>query len=224
MIDESQHDNIPELDEGQASDESLVKTHQRIRREPFFSDSPVLFFSAIALMVALIFAWFYERRYMGNDDPQMYLHDRAYIALYQEWQDRPMGPVEYDYFAIGENQYTKMACVGCHQADGEGDPAGLNPPLAGSEYVIHEDASLSVKILLAGLVGPVTVKGKEYNGVMAAFGASMKDHELAGLLTYIRQSWGNEASEVTLEEVAAVRAEIGSRAPWTASELQSYFD
>ena len=224
MSDESEHHNFPGIDEGLASDESLVKTHARIRREPFFTASPVLFFSAIALIVALVFAWFYERRYMGSDDPQMYLHDRTDIALYGDWLERPRGPIVYDYYAIGESLYTKMACVGCHQANGEGDPAGLNPPLAGSEYVIHEEASLPTKILLAGLVGPITVKGKDYNGVMAAFGAGLKDHEVAGLVTFIRQNWGNEASGITEEEVAAIRAEIGSRASYTADELKDYFN
>ena len=222
MSDESQNHNISGVDEGLASDESILKTHTRIRREPFFVASPVLFTTATMLIVVLIFGWFYQRRYMGEQNPQMYLHERTDIALYNDWLERPRGPIVYDYYAIGESLYTKMACVGCHQANGEGLP-GQFPPLAGSEYVTIEDSTLTTKVLLAGLVGPVTVKGNEYNGNMAAYGGGLKDHEIAGVVTYIRKNWGNESSEVTKEDVAAVRGDIGDRGPWSAEELGSYF-
>lgn len=223
MSDESRHDNFSGVDESRASDESILKTHTRMRREPFFGASPVLFISCLALLVVLVFGWFYQRRYMGEQGPQMYLHERTDIALYNDWLERPKGPIVYDYYAIGESLYTKMACIGCHQANGEGLP-GQFPPLAGAEYVTIEDATLTTKIVLGGLVGPVSVKGSEYNGNMAAYGPGLKDHEIAGLVTYIRKNWGNEGSEVNKDDVAAVRAEIGSRGPWTAEELQSYFD
>jgi mono/diheme cytochrome c family protein len=51
----------------------------------------------------------------------------------------------------------------------------------------------------------------------------LKDHEIAGLVTYIRQNWGSEASGISEEEVAAIRAEIGGRASYTADELKEYF-
>ena len=218
MSDESQHQEFSGVDESRASDESILKTHTRIRRELFFTASPVLFFTGIALVTVIVFGWFYQRRYMGEHNPQMYLHERTDIALYNDWLERPKGPIVYDYYAIGESLYTKMACVGCHQANGEGLP-GQFPPLADSEYVKIEDATLTTKIILAGLVGPVKVKGNEYNGNMAAYGPALKDHEIAGLVTYIRKNWGNESSGVTNEQVAAVRADIGSRDPWTAEEL-----
>lgn len=215
MSDELQNRNLPGIDRGLASDESIVKTHARIRREPSTA-YPVLFFTCTAVIAVLIFSWFYARRYMGENNS--YLHERSDIALYTDWQNRPRGPVVYDYYAIGESLYTKMACVGCHQADGNGLP-GQFPPLVGSEYVVSEDPTMPTKILLTGLVGPITVKGNEYNGNMAAYGPGLKDHEIAGLVTYIRKNWGNEASEVTADQVAAVRAEIGDRGPWTAEEL-----
>ena len=49
-------------------------------------------------------------------------------------------------------------------------------------------------------------------------------HEIAGLVSYIRSTWGNEAGEVTADEVAAVRAEVGQRPQWIAEELASYLD
>jgi len=217
MSDEFQNRDLPAIDAGKASDVSIVKTHARIRREPTIA-SPVGFFSWVAVLAVVVFSWFYYVRYMGEGEGQMYLHERTDIALYENWQNRPRGPVVYDYYAIGEELYSKMACVGCHQADGNGLP-GQFPPLAGSEYVVTEDPATPIKILLAGLVGPITVKGAEYNGNMAAYGPALKDHEIAGVVTYIRKNWGNEASEVTQDQVAAVRAEIGSRPPYTADEL-----
>ncbi len=215
MSDELQNRNLPGIDQGLASDESIVKTHARIRREPSTA-YPVLFFTCTAVITVLIFSWFYARRYMGENNS--YLHERSDVALYTDWQARPRGPVVYDYYAIGESLYTKMACVGCHQADGNGLP-GQFPPLVGSEYVVSDDHTLPTKILLAGLVGPITVNGNEYNGNMAAYGPGLKDHEIAGLVTYIRKTWGNEASEVTADQVATVRAEVGDRGPYTAEEL-----
>ena len=223
MSEDSQIKNLPGIDEGQASDESIVKTHARIRREPA-NASPVLFFTSMALIAVLIFGWFYFRRYMGGqENTQIYLHERSDIALYQSWVDRPRGPIVYDYYAIGEDLYTKMACVGCHMPDGQGKP-GEFPPLVDSEYVILEDSTVPTKILLSGLIGPITVKGNQYNGNMPAYGPGLKDHEIAGLVTYIRSTWGNEAGEVTADEVAAVRAEVGQRPQWIAEELASYLD
>ncbi len=223
MSEDSQNKNLLGIDEGQASDESIVKTHARIRHEPS-NASPVLFFTSMALIAVLVFGWFYLRRYMGGENnEQIYLHERSEIALYKSWLDRPRGPIVYDYYAIGEDLYTRMACVGCHMPDGQGKP-GEFPPLADSIYVTHEDSKLPIKILLSGLIGPVTVNGNEYNGNMAAYGPGLKDHEIAGVVTYIRNTWGNEAGEVTADEVAAVRAEIGDRPQWTAEELASYLD
>ena len=215
MSDEFQNRDLPGIDQSLASDESIVKTHARIRREPSTA-FPVLFFTCSAVIAVIIFSWFYARRYLGEENS--YLHERADIALHNDWQERPRGPIVYDYFAIGESLYTKMACVGCHQADGNGLP-GQFPPLAGSEYVVTEDQAVPTKILLAGLVGPITVKGNEYNGNMPAYGLGLKDHEIAGLVTYIRNNWGNEAGEVNTDGVAAMRAEIGVRSPYTAEEL-----
>jgi mono/diheme cytochrome c family protein len=55
---------------------------------------------------------------------------------------------------------------------------------------------------------------------MPAMGAALSDSDLAAVLTYIRQSWGNKAPEITPEQVKAVRAEVGNRTqPWSTAEL-----
>lgn len=94
-------------------------------------------------------------------------------------------------------------CVACHQATGQGLP-GVFPPLAGSEWVIGNEATAAA-ILLHGIHGPLTVKGTVYNGVMPAFGGQLNDEQIAAVLTHIRSQWGNAAVPVTAETVAAAR-------------------
>jgi hypothetical protein len=79
------------------------------------------------------------------------------------------------------------------------------------------------RILINGLNGPIEVVGKQYNGNMPAFGPNglnLKPIEIAGVLTYIRQSWGNQASEITEATMIAYMDQYGSRGtPWTAEEV-----
>lgn len=99
-------------------------------------------------------------------------------------------------------QIFKTTCASCHQESGQG-VAGAFPPLAGSPWVT-EDAHTPVLIVLRGVQGPIEVKGTTYSSVMPSF-SSLKDEELAKVLTYIRGSWGNKAPEITVEQVAALR-------------------
>ncbi len=94
-------------------------------------------------------------------------------------------------------------CMTCHQKNGEGVP-GLNPPLAGTEWVTGDKTRL-IGIVLNGLQEEIEVNGEKYNNVMASH-AFLSDKQIADVLSYIRQDFGNDAAEVTEAEVAAVRA------------------
>jgi nitrite reductase (NO-forming) len=94
-------------------------------------------------------------------------------------------------------------CSTCHQPDGKG-LAGVFPPLAQSDYLAKGNAEL-IKIVLNGLTGPVTVNGQDYNSVMPPM-SQLTDDEVANILTYTLNSWGNPGGRVTKEEVAKVRA------------------
>lgn len=94
-------------------------------------------------------------------------------------------------------------CVACHQADGNG-VAGAFPPLTKSEW-IEGDKTRLIGLVLNGMQGPITVKGEEYNNVMPPHGF-LSDEDIAATLTYVRQAFGNSASEITTAEVAEVRA------------------
>lgn len=97
----------------------------------------------------------------------------------------------------------QASCQACHRADGTGT-RGLFPPLAGSDYLMA-DEKRAISTVLNGLSGPVTVNGVEYNLQMPAQ-RNLTDEDLASILTYVRNSWGNKGGPTTPEEVAAVRA------------------
>jgi mono/diheme cytochrome c family protein len=113
-------------------------------------------------------------------------------------------------------------CAACHQANGMG-LAGAFPPLGKSEWVTG-DPGIPIRVVLHGLQGEITVEGQKYNSMMLPYGGTgeMSDAEVAAVLTYVRSSFGNSASAVTADEVAAVRAATAGRTtPWTAAELKS---
>lgn len=97
-------------------------------------------------------------------------------------------------------------CAACHQANGEGLP-GVFPPLAGSEWVTGEPKVLA-NILLHGITGDIEVQGSTYAGMMPPF-PQLSDAELAGVLTHIRSTWGNQAEAIDAAFIATER-EAGS--------------
>ena len=106
---------------------------------------------------------------------------------------------------IGKAQY--LVCGACHGQNGEGGP--IAPPIAGSEWVTGPVSNLII-IQLRGLQGPITVAGVEYNyPVGMAPMAYQTDEQIASVLTYIRNSFGNKAYAVTPDQVAAMRGEVG---------------
>jgi mono/diheme cytochrome c family protein len=123
-------------------------------------------------------------------------------------------PIDPAVLAIGKVQF--MICAACHGQNGEGSAVG--PPLAGSEWVNGPVSNL-IRIQLRGLQGPIKVKGTEYNFVAPMTPmAYQTDEQIAGVLTYVRNNFGNKAPAVKPEQVAALRSEVG-KPPLTAAEL-----
>jgi mono/diheme cytochrome c family protein len=137
------------------------------------------------------------------------------IATHLTGRDREL-------FAQGKAIYSRDGfCMTCHQPDGTGlDPSGF-PPLAGTKWVTGSEDRL-IKIVLKGLYGPMEVNGHRYGGhvPMTPFGGMLKDEEIAAVLTYVRNSFGNKASPIKPEKVTAVRsATSGKKDFYTAEEL-----
>jgi nitrite reductase (NO-forming) len=108
-------------------------------------------------------------------------------------------------------------CIACHQPTGKG-LAPVFPSIAGVP-IVNGDATLPIKFILHGLMGPITVDGVTYNSMMPPV-AGVSDQDIADVLTYVRQSFGNKANPVTADQVKAVRAANAARtAPWNTAEL-----
>ncbi|HEY6900382.1 MAG TPA: cytochrome c [Puia sp.] len=101
----------------------------------------------------------------------------------------------------GKQVYLEQ-CLACHQVDGMG-VQGMNPPLIKTKFVLGDKNTL-VKIVLNGMQG-VEIEGEEYHGVMAPH-ADLTDAQIADVLTYVRNSFGNKARAITAAEVKAIRA------------------
>jgi mono/diheme cytochrome c family protein len=89
--------------------------------------------------------------------------------------------------------------------DGTGVP-NLNPPLAKSSWVTGDKKRL-INVVLKGLDQQVEIDGEYYSNVMAPHDF-LKDQEVADVLTYIRNSFGNKASLLTAAEVKTQRATV----------------
>ncbi len=102
----------------------------------------------------------------------------------------------------GKKLFTSI-CAACHQPSGQGLP-NVFPPLAGSDF-LNADKSRAIKIVMAGRQGEVVVNGTKFNNNMPAF--PLGDEDIANVLTFVYNSFGNSGLEVTPEEVKTVRAQ-----------------
>ncbi len=92
-------------------------------------------------------------------------------------------------------------CLQCHLDTGEG-VSGVFPPLANSDYLLN-NIDLSIKGIKYGLSGPIVVNDEEYDGVMANQG--LDNEEIADVMNYILNSWGNKSNDIiTIERIAQV--------------------
>ena len=103
--------------------------------------------------------------------------------------------------AQGKKIYSQY-CLSCHQADG-GGVQNMNPPLIKTSYVLGDKTRLT-KVLLNGLQD-VDIDGEPYNNVMPSHDF-LSDQQIADVLTFVRNSFGNKATAVKAAEVKAVRA------------------
>lgn len=143
--------------------------------------------------------------YSGKISDEVYLPEGTGIRVTEQPQRLvPPAKTKAERMHRGEAVY-KTNCAACHQPAGQGIPNAF-PPLAKADY-LNKDKVRAIKTVTEGLQGKVVVNGQEYDGVMPAW--SLTDEEIANVLTYIYNSWGNSGKEVTAGEVKAVRAKAG---------------
>jgi mono/diheme cytochrome c family protein len=104
----------------------------------------------------------------------------------------------------GKIVYNKI-CLACHMVSGAGVPT-MNPPLINTDYVLGDKTRL-IKIVLNGFKEDVAINGQKYSNNMLPH-RDLKDQQIANVLTYVRNSFGNKASRVTATEVEKVRGMI----------------
>ena len=182
---------------------------QREKREPRVGLEPLSIWLIVVYGLAIFCAGAYLGRYSGN--------------FSGDGLD-PLGgppPTKKAGGAQGEQQQAELTphdrgkkifaanCQTCHQANGLGVP-GQYPPLAGSEFTTGGSRRPGM-IVLKGLEGPVTVKGQKFGtAVMQPWDKTLTDQKVADVLTYERSEWGNNASPVTAEQIAALRKELAN--------------
>ena len=209
--------NTPSNDPHKPSDTPATEVSAPVLREaaePTEKSSPIPFWLVIFAGILVFWGGFHLANNSGGFKADVYNPEISGAAA------GPAAPP--DPKVIGKRLFTQN-CAVCHQGSGMG-VAGQFPPLVASEWVVGGDwvgDNHLVKILLAGMQGPVQVKGQSYNNAMPPW-AQLKDSEIAGILTYIRSEWGNSAPLITEEFVAKVRAASTDRKePWTQKDLKA---
>jgi mono/diheme cytochrome c family protein len=198
-------------DYGETSDVQEVHAAiQREKREPRVGLEPLSMWVIAVYGFAIFFAGAYIGRYSGN------FIDAGLDPLGAPPPARKAGPggpaggpaEELTPHDRGKKIFSAN-CQTCHQANGLGVP-GQYPPLAGSEFTTggsHRPAM----IVLKGLQGPVKVKGQQFgSAVMQPWDKILTDQKIADVLTYERSEWGNNASPVTAEQIAALRKSLAN--------------
>ena len=148
--------------------------------------------------------------------------------------DKKLSKADKKLYDLGKEVYHREAlCVTCHQADGKGIDSfpdkgkptfGSYPSLARmtgypTNPWIEGEPDRAIKLVLNGMYGKMTFQGKEYGDVatgqpaMTPLGGMLKDEEVAAVISFVRQSWGNDLPMVTAAEVKKVRNEIKNKQP-----------
>lgn len=134
-------------------------------------------------------------------------------ALSNEKQDSiitDLTGIDLGLYTLGKEIFEKDGyCGTCHQHDGKGIKASGFPPLSGTKWVLENEERL-IKLTLKGLYGPINILGTDYPGQvpMTPYEGLLNDREIAAVLTYVRNSFGNKASVIKASKVAEVRDQI----------------
>lgn len=145
--------------------------------------------------------------YSGKITDEVYLPEGTSMrAIEPKAPTPPTAKNKTERMKAGQVVYTTN-CAACHQPTGTGIAQAF-PPLAKSDF-LNADKIRAIKTVTGGLQGKVKVNGQEYNGVMPAW--SLSDEDIANVLTYIYNSWGNAGHEITPAEVKKHRVQTNGQ-------------
>lgn len=162
-------------------------------------------------------AWkgnYYKEAMPAGNCPEMRTITEADREIIKNWVDdgapygtvsteKSSGPLSKEQQIEAGKHIFAITCVPCHQATGLGIP-NRYPPLAQSDF-LNADKDRAIKILINGRQGPITVNGASVTNSMPKF--PLTDGQIANVLTYVYNSYGNSGKQVTPEEVKAARSE-----------------
>lgn len=214
----------PKPDYGEDSDVSQI--HGAIRREkqePQQGSEPLPVQGFVFVAVILAAGFMYLGMYSGGFSGDVY-DERAGMAGTAAAGGGAEAEIDpaVQLMNLGKRTYTTY-CQSCHQASGLG-VAGVYPPLVGASWVL-EDPKTPTLIVLHGLQGPIEVKGNVYNNVMQQWGTALSDKEIAAVISYVRNEWGNSASMIDADFVSGIRDEFSGRTDaWSADELKALYE
>ena len=202
------------------SDEDMVKVHAKLNSEKHpptigFLQAPLIFVFLFGCLV------FFCSIQLANSTNKFQLHPpREVVDLSQEEKEA----LRLERKAESGKKIFAVRCASCHQLNGQGLP-NMFPPLSGSEWATS-DPGLITKIILKGLKGKIEVKGETWGQVPTQnmIAVPINDREIAKVTTYVRQAWGNVASEITEQQVLTFRGQAsGQTEQWTGDQLRALY-
>lgn len=138
----------------------------------------------------------------GSDSAKREAELKAQIAAEMRSNPAIAGLTKEMQIEKGKQVYMGL-CFACHQPDGKGLPMAF-PPLAASDYMLA-DRDRAIRTVLKGLTGPVTVNGTTINSIMPPQEAVLTDAQVADVLTYVFNTWGNSGDAFTVDQVKTIR-------------------
>jgi mono/diheme cytochrome c family protein/glucose/arabinose dehydrogenase/lysophospholipase L1-like esterase len=156
----------------------------------------------------------------AHETAQAHLNGKSVEEKKEEISKTHLKGKDLELYIKGKAIYSREGyCNTCHQPDGMGLSASGFPPLARTPWVTGSAERL-IKLVLNGLHGPIEVLDQKYDGQvpMTPFGGMLNDEEVAGVITYVRNSFGNKASVVSAEQVKKVRAATKSKSGFYSPE------
>ncbi|HTL54568.1 MAG TPA: c-type cytochrome [Candidatus Limnocylindrales bacterium] len=190
--------------------------------EPRAGRRPVPVWLILLLFLLLYWAMVYFDQRSGWFDQNVYI---PFTSIQEVAKFQPVLSGADELILRGKQLYSAN-CAVCHMENGIGNPANGCPPLDGSEWVLAPGPARIIRIVSKGLQGPIEVKGTVYNtGTMLAIGDAMpgdekqKSESIAAIISYVRKTFGKNASAVTPEQVLKVREEIKDHSGYFTPDL-----
>jgi mono/diheme cytochrome c family protein len=188
--------------------------------EPTVGPAIVPIFFILLLGCMVFWGLNYLDGHAGGFNPQVF---EPYDSLAEVASKQPYDPAGHE-LAVGKAIFDKT-CALCHQPNGLGK-ADQFPPLAGSDWILAPSPARIGRIVMKGLTGSVRVTTPRgpvsLNLTMPPPGDFVgNDEDVAAVLTYVRQQWGNNGSRIAPEQIKAIRAaSAGKNGAWTQDELE----